>query len=43
MKLEQEIYKKEGINYEIKYTDNTKTIDLMDKKNKIKNNKFLII
>ena len=36
LKSEQEIYKKKGINYEIKYTDNTKTIDLINKKDKLK-------
>ena len=36
LKSKQEIYKKEGINYEIKYTDNTKAMYLINKKDKIK-------
>ena len=44
MKLEQEIYKKEGINYEIKHTDNVKTIDIIiNKKDKIKKDILFLI
>ena len=35
LKSKQEIYKKEGINYAIKYTDNTKAIYLINKKERI--------
>ena len=35
-KSKQEIYKKEGINYAIKYTGNTKEIYLINKKGRIK-------
>ena len=44
LKSKQEICKKEGIsNYEIKYTDNTKTIDLIDKNKKIKWSIFILL
>ena len=44
LKSKQEICKKEGIsNYEMKYADNTKTIDVMDYKNKTKGSIFFFI